>query len=1004
MKNYMRKYLVICLALFCLSLQGLSQQKVFTGIVSDKNGNPVVDAKVMVKGSIKSVFTDNNGSFNVIGEQGQVIEIVTGDGFKKNVTLDDDEISIVICEEDVLIPIGQGFTKTKRELTGAIDFVSGRELSKISVYNPENSLYGQLSGLTVLQNGGVNWDNSPDMYIRGVETFGIGNFNNRNILVLIDGFEGLLSSLSMQEIENATVLKDAAALALYGLRGANGVLLVTTKKGSTNGLSVNVDYQHGITKAFRLPEFLDGYGYASAYNQALINEGGSAQYTTTELNRFRDGSSPYLYPNTDWLSVGLRDQGVVNRFSVSFQDASKAVRYYGLFNYYDEKGLLDPVDENDGYSTLLDNYRVNIRTNVEVDVTNTTLLTARVAATFGESNRPNDGDGNDVIAALYSTPSAAYPVYSYNNVVSGSQAFPVNPYALISQNGYRKDGRNELMFDIGLNQKLDFLIKGLSVRASIAFINSFSYNDNRRKTYAYESITPIVDASGTIVDTTETLYGTDTELSFSTGVTSLYRRTSSLSGFDHTISWGSGNTLNSSVMFHSEQLVLMNCNNTYRRLMLAGLSSYSKSDKYFVDLAWSYAGTNMLPKNSRWGFFPAISAAWVLSNESFFRNNNALTFLKMRVSSGLVGSDQLIQNIAINPYISSGSYRFGRNNGTLSYGIAEGRPGASPLTYETSFKNNVGFDVTFFNMISFSLDAFYNKRSGILVSTAGSISSVLGLKAAYSSVGKTKNTGFEAKLGINKQIGDFNFKVNANVARAKNEIVEMLEEYKPHDYLKLTGCTIGQSFGLEAIGFFKNEADIAASPTQKFSIIAPGDIKYKDQNNDGIINDYDKIAIGYSSIIPEIYYSFNLGVEFKGIGVEALFQGTKNQTTYLNTASIFWPLRGNNNISTFSDDAWTAATASTATLPRLTTTENVNNYRPNSIWYADASYFKLRNVQLYYNLPKQLISKIKIDGCQVFLRGSNLFSIDDIGIVDPEDIGQVYPTQSSYTIGISVIF
>jgi TonB-dependent SusC/RagA subfamily outer membrane receptor len=333
------------LLLFLLvGFPGLAQQKSFTGTINDKNGNPVAEALVLIKNQpLVKVFSDNEGKFSIIGQPGQILEVTTKDNRYKSIVLGAEQIALTVDSYDDLIPLGHGLEQPKGEITSAIGFVKADELTRSSVYNPANSLYGRIPGLTVLQNGGTSWNNEPDIFIRGVETFGIGSFVNTQILVLIDGFEGRLSSLLLTEIENVTILKDAAALAIYGLRGANGVMLVSTKKGSGKGLSVNLNYEHGITEAFRIPTFLDSYEYAKIYNQARVNDGLDPYYLPAELERFQSGNSPYLYPNVNWINECLRNYGTTDNVSVSFQEAANTIKYFGVINFYDEEGLLGPV-------------------------------------------------------------------------------------------------------------------------------------------------------------------------------------------------------------------------------------------------------------------------------------------------------------------------------------------------------------------------------------------------------------------------------------------------------------------------------------------------------------------------------------------------------------------------------------------------------------------------------------------------------------------------------------
>jgi len=1010
--KYSKKYIYLCFLLFLLSLPGLAQTKVFTGSLNDNNGRPIANALVTIKeqpGII--VFTDNEGKFSITGETGQIIEVRTRENRYKSLRITDDQITVIISDNDELIPVGNRMELRKEEITSAIGFVKSDELGKSSVRNPANALYGKIPGLTVLQNGGTNWNNDPTMYIRGVETFGIGSFVNTNILEIVDGFERPISSLSMAEIESVAVLKDAAALAMYGLRGANGVLLVTTKRGTGTGLSVNANYERGVTQAFRLPDFLNSYNYATAVNQARLNDGLAARYSQPELNRFQSGSSPFLYPNVNWINQSLRDFGFTDKFNVSFQQQTSKVRYYTLLNYDNEQGLLGPVNLNQGYDTQIKSHNFNFRTNLEFNITNTTKVTANIAGSLGEDQRPGPASSseNNIISAIYSTPSAAFPVWTHNpenrltKNFGGTSTWPNNPEALISANGYTLEGKREVMTDFLLEQQLDKLLSGLTIEAGVSFDRSFIYQDSKSKTVLYETLSPVLDpTTHDIVDSTSQIYGSNTALSFNTSVPSVRRRITLVGDLKYSKEWDD-NVLKSILLFQSEELVMTGQNNTYRHLLTAANVHYGKADKYFADVSLSYSGTNILPENSRYGFFPALSLAWKLSNEDFLKGSTIFDDLKLRASWGMTGNDQVIQNISVNPYVGSSNYYFSSSN-TTNYGMREGRLASSPLTYETSYKTNIGIDASLFKMLDLTIDGFYDKRKGILVQTAGLESVVLGVLTPYSSTGIVSNKGIELGLNLHKSTGDLLYHLSGQFSYSHNKILNMEESYQPYDYLKRTGQSINQAFGLEAVGFFASEADITASPKQTFSPVRPGDVKYKDQNGDGIINAFDEVPIGHSTQTPEIYYSGSIGAEFKGIGIDAVLQGISNKTTYLNTPGIFWPLVSNANISTYSDNAWTPATAATATLPRLTMSSNVNNYQPNSIWLVDGSYLKLRSVELYFDFSKQLLSKIKVNQARLYVRGMNLLSIDKIKVVDPEAIGTIYPTVSSYNVGIQIGF
>ena len=1010
-KHYSKKYLYLLLLLLLLTYPGLAQQKMFTGTINDENGKPVANAMVTIKEQPGTrIFTDNEGKFSILGETGQLLEVATRNQRYKSHRIDADQITLTIGENDQLIPTGYMQEFRKDEITSAIGVVTADELTKSTVRNPANALYGMIPGLTVLENGGTNWNNDPDIFIRGVETFAIGSTVNTSVLTIVDGFERPISSLSLAEIESVTVLKDAAALAIYGMRGANGVLLVTTKRGTGKGLSVNVNYDRGITKAFRLPTFLDANGYASAVNQARANDGLTPLYSQPALDRYQSGSSPYLYPNVNWMDESLRDFGSSDKFNISFQEQASAVRYFLLLNYDNEQGLLGPIKKTGVNSTQIASHKFNFRSNIDIDISKSTKLSVKLAGNLGEGSRPSTStDENDIISAIFNTPSAAYPIWTHNPANrtkknwGGTSTYSNNPLALISGVGYTLQGRRELMTDIILQQSLNKLLKGLSAEGGISFDKSFDYRDVRSNTYQYEQLTPVLDPTTyAILDSVSTVYGTNSTTSFSTSVPNSWRRATFLADLKYEKSWGD-NEIRSMLLFQREELIKINRYNTYRHLLAAGTLHYGKAGKYFADLSLAWNGTNLLPEADRFGIFPALSLAWKLSNEEFLKGSSVIDDLKLRASWGMAGSDQVIQNIDKSPWAGSTGYYFGPS--TTSYsGNAEGQLASSPLTFETSYKSNIGIEASLFKMLDLNLDVFYDKRKGILLATGGSISGVIGVASPYSASGITTNKGLELGINLHHNSGDFSYHAGAELSYSKNEIIKMNEVYRPYDYLKRTGQSINQAFGLQAIGFFSDAADIAASPKQTFSIVSPGDIKYKDQNSDGVIDVYDQVPIGFSTQLPQCYYSGSVGIEYKGIGIDAVIQGITNQTIYLNTSSIFVPLISNTNISTYSNNSWTPATATTATLPRLTMSQNLNNYQANSIYLTDGSYLKLRSVELYFDFSKQLLSKIKVNQARLYVRGMNLLSIDKIKVVDPEAIGTIYPTVSSYNVGIQIGF
>ncbi len=992
MKKKYIKLIGLWLLLLPITYSGFGQQQLLKGTITDEAGKPIPYAVISIKEQPGiEVISDSIGNFTINGQIGQRIEITSGKRHKIY-RIETNPVVLSIADNDALIPLGFGMFRDKEEMTSAIGIVRSDELSKSLAMNPANALFGKIPGLDVLQNGGASWENNPTLFIRGV-----GTMRGASMLVLVDGFERPISSLSLGEIESVEILKDAAALAMYGLRGANGVLLVTTKQADAQKPNIEVEYEHGITQAFRLPKFLDAYGYANSVNEALGNDGLSPLYTQAALDSYKSGNNPDLYPNVNWFNQTLRNWGNVNNLKATFQRKTTNISFFTLLNYQTEQGLLGPVNANQSYSTQLSDNKFNFRSRIDIDLTKTTKFRINVAGDLRGMQTP----GTSVAAimnALYNTPSGAYPVKTSDKSWGGTSFFDNNPYAQVSATGYRFNFTRELLADFHLEQKLDLILPGLSAEGALAYDNSAIYQEGKTRQFQYEALGIAGDGS-----TIKTLYGKNTTLAYYNNLGSQWSDATARGALKYVRDWGK-NSINSTLLFQQDKLVRNGQSNTYLHELVAGNIHYSRDMKYFADLSVSYSGTNLLPRDSRWGFFPALSLAWKLSNEDWFAKGGLFDDLKIRASWGMTGNDQLIPpDLSAEKFIGATGYYFS-NNSTGNGGLSQGRIASTGATFETSAKSNVGVDASMFGMLDLNVDVFYDHRTDILIESEGLISGVYGALKPYRNYGVVNNKGIDLGINFHNNKGQFTYYINGQFSYVRNTIVEMGEQYRPYDYLKRTGQSIDQAFGLEAIGFFKDLSDIAGSPKQSFSAVTPGDIKYKDQNGDGIIDIYDEKPLGFSTRNPEIYFSGSFGVEYKGFGLDALFQGIANKSLYLNTSSLFWPLRGNTNISHFSDNSWTSATAGTATLPRLSTKENVNNYRPNSIWIVDGSFLKLRSLEIYYNLPNRNISKLKILNTRLFIRGMNLFSIDNVNVVDPEAIGITYPTCSSYSIGIKIGF
>ena len=966
--------------------------------VVDQYKKPIAGVSVRSVNNLQTVaITDSEGNVTLDMKPAGLLQLNFND-IEKIITVQSNKVSVELNNLDKSVNTGFGTFKTIDEVSTAIDLVYSDKLEKSSLLNANESLYGKLKGLMVLQNGGEPWNRNPTMYLRG-----IASLNSNRILVLVDGFERDLSSLALLDIESVSVLKDGTDVSKYGLRGANGVILVTTKRGKKDSFDINVSYDKGWNTPFRKPKFLDSYGYAKAVNQASVLDGTTPLYSDQDLLDFKSGANPYSHPNVNWWDETFRDFGVTNNVNTTFSGGGKTNTYFCSLNYQNDRGLIENFNLDNRYDNRMKYDRLNFRTNLDIDITNTTKFIVDASGYIGGTNQPNRRVSS-IVDAVYSIPSALFPVRYESGVWGGSPFFANNPVAGASSTGNYKPNDRALYTNGKIVQNLGSWIKGLSAEVAVAYDSYASFFETNSKTYLYGGVSFTRDPLDPtkIITVNGTPLGADNDLSNSQVFGDQIRHATGSAKINYEGKWNQ-HKVNASALYQEDKRVLDGQYNTFLRNNLVTAASYNYKNRYFIDGVASYSGTNLLPKESRFGLFPAVSAGWIVSRENFLKSSTVLNYFKLRGSWGKSGNDLIpSNNLDQQFFFSSGSYPFGTGN-IANSGIREGRLAATGLTYESSEKINLGANIELFNKLIINIDAFQDKRTDQIITTSGAVPSLLGVTAPFNNNGEVLNKGIEGSFMYKNNIDKMNFFIGGNFTYATNKILNQNEEFRPYDYLRETGLPIGQRFGLQSIGFFQNQADIDNSPKQIFSQVRPGDVKYKDQNNDGAIDGLDNIAIGHSSI-PEFYYAINLGFEMDGLGLDMLFQGVANETLYLSTKSIYRPLIGNTNITEFSAGAWTPETAQTATLPRLTNLSNDNNYRPNDIWLQSGNFLKLRQCEVYYKVSEQFAKKIKVDKLKLYARGMNLFSIDNINIVDPESTGVSYPTLSSYHLGFNIEF
>lgn len=881
------------------------------------------------------------------------------------------------------------------EGTAAISTVTYERLEKNSSLSLQNSLFGEVLGLTSMQGMNGIWDERASLSIRGLQSL-----SNNGILILVDGIERPIADLTVEEVESVSVLKDAAAVALYGYKGINGALLVKTKRGREGKMDIKISYDHGFNQPLYLPDMADSYTYAKAMNEAYANDGKSPRYNQFELEAFKNGKYPNYYPNVDWTDEVIGDWGSTNIYNLSFSGGSRKMRYYTLFNLENNSGFFKNTNTNEGYSNQNEYSKANIRMNLDVQISPSTSLQTNVLGILTEYNHSSY---NTIVDQLYTVPSAAYPIKTEDGIWGGDFVWGgLNPVANLQAKGYSRSHARTLMADMKLTQKLDFITQGLGAYVKLAYDNSSTFWEIRTKTYSYaaDKVSYMYDIPSSVTRVTG---GKDTELTFTKNMNGpMYYRFNFDGGFDYNRTFGK-HKVYSLLSWRFLHDVQKDRNNTINQQYLTSYTNYGFMNRYFVDLALVMSGSNRLPDGYKFAFSPTVSAAWNITREDFMRNQSVFDLLKLRASAGILHSDYVPSwNFDVQNFGGGGSYWFG-NNKVSAGGTQESRFPTTYFRHERAMKYNVGLDARLFNSLSLTADAYYQKRDRIMV-VNNNVSSILGVNLPYSPQGRVDSKGVELGLSYDKTIGSLTINAGARFTLSKNEVIENLQTPVAYDYLSTTGVPVGQQYGLEAIGFFKDEKDIMDSPKQLFSDVRPGDIKYKDQNGDDFIDENDRIAIGYNINVPEIYYAFNLGMEYKGFGFDAQFQGVGNYSAWMTAKGLYRPLVNNTTISNYYyENRWTPETPD-AKFPRLTSVENANNTQNSTLWMTDASFLKLRHCEVYYKFPLKLISKARMKTAKLYVRGMDLFSIDKIEVTDPEVTGISYPVDRSIHVGFALNF
>ncbi len=992
-----------------------SVQNDITGTIKDESGKSLAGVTIFIKDKPNiGTTTDLNGKFILTAPINSVIvlQIV---GFKTeeftvtNQKTYDFTLTATEAGIDEVVVVGFG-TQKKISLVGAQSTVEAKNL-QVPAANLTNTLGGRIAGVVSVQRTGEPGFDDASIWIRGISTFSQGLSAP---LVLVDGTPRNMSNVDPEDIESFSVLKDAAATAVYGVRGANGVVIIKTKSGTAGKPKFNFRYYEGVTQFTKLPEFADGVTYMHMSNEALTNRGAAPIYSDDKIAKTASGEDPYLYPNVDWMSALFNDFGVQRRGNLNINGGSDRATYYVGTSYFDEVGLYKQ-DELVNYNQQVGYRRYNLTSNLTVRPSLNTKIELGVQGFLANANYPATGQG-DIFANAWMVTPVLHPIMFENGTVPDQRAGSlVNPYAHLTQTGYANQWRNQLFSNLRATQELPFITKGLSATAMFSF-DVYNYTSMRRTKRPSSFLATGRDENGEMQY--EQTFEGDNFLSFSRN--SEGNRTIYIEGaLNYKRDFGKHSTtgmllFNKSDNLNSQASNLIN-SLPFRFIGASGRGTYSYDNRYFIEANFGYNGSENFAPMNRFGFFPSFGVAWVFSEESFFENlKENLPIAKLRFSHGKVGSSRIISDgtetrfayiSTINP---TTGYNFGKSRGNSWSGYNIGEYGVN-VTWETSIKSNLGIDLqTKNNGLNFQLDFFKERREGIFI-RRGNVPSYVGLQSApFGNLGIIDNQGIDGTLSYNKKINDFSFQVMGNLTFNRNKVIENDQPDPLYPWLDLKGKKLGQRMGLVALGLFESEEEINNGPLHP-GLVKPGDIKFQDINGDGKIDDFDRMPIGYGNI-PELIYGFGLTFAYKNISISSLFQGVGNVDINMNGEGLM-PFsvsmsRGNllNNI----EDRWTIDNPrQDAFYPRLSDGSPNGNYQTSSWWLKNGRYLRLKDLQINYQIPKSWIDPINLSGASIFFAGYNLvtwtpFKFWDMEVSDGR--GTRYPNIKTYSLGLNINF
>ncbi len=1047
------KHLKISLLLICVlsvfSIASGQAQEVVKGKVTDGEGKPLPGVTITIVGSTRGVITDVDGTYSIkaspddklvfsfIGMESQIVDV----GNRNTINIEMAE-KVDELEEVTIVAFGK---QKKESVISSIATVKPAEL-KVPGNNITTALAGRVAGIVSYQRSGEPGEDNAEFFIRGVTTFGY----KKDPLILIDGIESSttdLARLQADDVESFSIMKDATATALYGSRAANGVILIKTKEGREGGAIVSLRLENALSMPTRNVELADPITYMRLHNEAVKTRDplGILPYSPEKIDNTLRGVNPYMYPATDWRKELIKDYTMNQSANLSVRGGGKVARYYVAGAFNKNNGLLK-VDDRNNFNSNINLKTYSLRSNVNINLTETTQLDVRLSGTFDDYTGPIDG-GTQVYRNVMRTNPVLFPAYypadeehqyvehiMFGNSDYAKSTYYLNPYAELVK-GYKEYSRSVMSAQIEFKQDLSFITEGLHIRTMLNTTRNTYFDVRRAYSPFWYQATSYNKQDNTyrlamLNEDTGTEY-----LSYSPGDKNVQSNFYTESAIDYNRTFNDKHTFSGLFVFMAQNRLTGNADDLqtslpFRNVGLAGRTTYSFDSRYFIELNFGYNASERFHKKNRWGFFPSVGLAWTISNEKFWESlSHAITSLKVRGTYGLTGNDAIgspkdrflyLSNVNMND--GSRGAVFGRNNIYSRPGMSISRYSDPTISWETATKTNIGVEIGLFDDLQILADIYKETRRDILQRRIATPAE-MGLSALpRTNVGKAEGKGIDLSLDYNKRFNNnWWLQGRANFTYAKSKYL-IFEEYNYQNspWMSRVGYSINQEWGYLAERLFVDDAEAAKSPRQNFGEYGGGDIKYRDVNGDGQITELDQVPIGYPTS-PEIVYGFGFSVGYKNLDFSMFFQGLGRESFWINPRATapFTDFRyGNESLNgrpqnqllkAYAEDHWSEDNQNLYALwPRLSTTPegNNNNSQPSTWFMRDGSFLRLKQVEIGYSLPQRVLDKLYMKTCRIYLDSTNPLVWSNFKLWDVEmgGNGLGYPIQKVFNVGVQVNF